>query len=82
MSLTAQMNRYDTCASCGLPVIPGLPCDHGDSSSAYGATDRSVRRSALADAAAEIADMERKAKEPYATAYRKAKDRILAMIVQ
>lgn len=31
MSLCAQMNRYETCIECGLPTLPGLPCDHGAS---------------------------------------------------
>ncbi len=47
-----------------------------------GDQERAARRYAFADAAAAIAEMERLHAEPYATGYRKAKERILAMIVE
>ncbi len=41
---------------------------------------RSARRAALADAVAEIAALEHAAIEPYRSAYKKAKEHVLAMI--
>lgn len=44
--------------------------------------EATYRRHALADAASALAEMERNARDPYATAYRNAKERILSMIVE